>query len=135
MKKLFLILILSLSCTGLAYADFEDGYKAYHELDFYTAFRELLPYAQQGHVVAQAYVAYMYREGKGVSKDLTKAFYWIEQAAKQGSIPAQGTVGISYLFGLGVEKNRAMAKYWIGLARKNEHELSNEVWIKYELWR
>ena len=135
MKKLFQILILSLSFTGLAYADFEDGYKAYHELDFYTAFRELLPYAQQGHVVAQAYVAYMYREGKGVSKDLTKAVYWMEKAAIQGLISAQGIVGISYLFGHGVEKDRAMAKYWIGIARENGHELSNEVWIKYELWR
>ena len=41
-KKIFLLLILSLGYTGLSYADFQDGLNALDKEDYKTAFNEFL---------------------------------------------------------------------------------------------
>lgn len=44
--------------------------------------------AKQGHVEAQLYLASIYQNGFGLSRNEKKAKYWFEQAAKQGSVTA-----------------------------------------------
>src|SRR6266700_2744667 len=60
--------------------------KATHDRqDCLTAFRELLPLAQQGYASAQNNLGLMYAEGRGIAKDDTEAVRWYRQAAAQGN--------------------------------------------------
>ena len=52
--------------------------------------------AEQGIVGAQEKLGYLYGKGKGVSKDETKALYWVRKAAEQGSTWAMAKVGVHY---------------------------------------
>ncbi len=45
--------------------------------------------AEQGDVKAQSYLAYMYAQGIGVTKDEVTAADWYRKAAKQGSVEVQ----------------------------------------------
>jgi hypothetical protein len=49
--------------------------------------------AQQGDVDAQFALGGLYRSGRGIEKDTTKAHHWFLQAAKQGHVEAQYTTG------------------------------------------
>ncbi|MCW9025254.1 MAG: sel1 repeat family protein, partial [Gammaproteobacteria bacterium] len=61
--------------------------------------------AQRGDSGAQFYVASAYEEGRGVAKDLTKAFEWYNKAAANKHNGAQFKVGECYANGWGVLKN------------------------------
>jgi TPR repeat protein len=52
-------------------------------------FNSYLEQAQHGDANAQFIVASRYENGKGISKDLQKAYYWFEKAAKNGQPLAQ----------------------------------------------
>jgi len=80
LKTLLLTLLLSTSLIGTAYADFNDGYKAYQAKDYATALKEWKPLAKQGNAPSQVNLGVMYANGEGVLKDMTKAKYWIKKA-------------------------------------------------------
>ena len=44
-------------------------------------FSGYLPLAEQGYPLAECQIGYFYLEGRGVEKDLEKAFCWTERAA------------------------------------------------------
>ena len=89
MKKLLLLLLLSISLTSSVYADFDDGLRAAQNGDFETAYKEWQPLAEQGHANAQFALGYMYFIGDGVPQDDEQAIYWHKKAAEQGHIGAQ----------------------------------------------
>ena len=47
-------------------------------------------------VKAQFNLGLMYRDGKGVAQDFTKARKWFELAAAQGDAEAQCSLGVMY---------------------------------------
>jgi hypothetical protein len=51
LKSIFLSLLITFS--GIALSDFSDGFDAYNQGDYDTAFEEWLPYAEQGDADAQ----------------------------------------------------------------------------------
>ena len=79
--RLAITFLLALSAFS---ADLQVGLRAYDAHDYATAFRELLPLAEQGNVHAQACVGWMYAEGKGVESNPEEAKRWFSLAAKQG---------------------------------------------------
>jgi hypothetical protein len=79
----------------------------------YDLARDLwLPLAHDGHPKAQANIGWMHQTGKGMEKDLKKAYEWYLKAAKQGHEIAQNNLGVLYENGWGVKANPKRALYW-----------------------
>ena len=114
---LCLTLTLLLGSSGVSWsADFQKGYTAYKSGDFATALREWEPLANQGDAVAQSFLGWMYRKGKGVPQDYKTAVKWYRLAAEQRLAVAQYHLGNRYYNGQGVPKNHKTAVKWYRLA-------------------
>lgn len=72
--------------------------------------------AVQGLATGQLRLAALYRDGKGVARDITEAANWYRKAADQGDASAQGTLGLLYALGQGVPRSDVEAYYWLDLA-------------------
>ncbi len=80
---------------------------------YYDLAKELwLPLAYDGNPKAEANIGWMYQTGKGVDRDLKKAYEWYLKAAKQGHDIAQNNLGVMYENGWGVKQNMKRALYW-----------------------
>ena len=84
MKKLFIFLILLFTFTsGVVWsADLNKGMGAYHDGNYAVALLELKPLAEQGDLYAQSFLGLMYKNGKGVLKDIKEAIKWRKLAAE-----------------------------------------------------
>jgi hypothetical protein len=72
--------------------------------------------ADQGNVTAQIHLADLYRDGRGVTRDMAQAVAWYRKAAETGDAGAQGTLGLLYSVGMGVARDDVEAYYWLCLA-------------------
>jgi len=77
--------------------------------------------AEQGNHKAQAYLASMYNNGKGVPVDHDKAAHWFLKAAKQGNAFAQANLGRLFERGEGVNQDFAEAVSWYLKAADQGH--------------
>ena len=68
--------------------------------------------ADQGYVVAQFNLGFMYDLGRGVQQDYTEAEKWYRKAAEQGDAAAQYNLGRMYVLGHGVMHNFEEAVDW-----------------------
>lgn len=91
----------------------------------FNQFRLDLLLANRGDIEAQFSVAGAYEEGKGIAKDLVKAFEWYYAAAKSNHNDAQFKLGEFYDKGLGVKANKEKAKFWYKKARQNGSRLAS----------
>jgi len=73
---------LMLFATPVVAGDREDGKDAYYAGDYQNAYRLLKPLAERGNASAQAVIGWMYRAGKGVPEDDTKAVHWWRTSAR-----------------------------------------------------
>ncbi|MBL9097906.1 MAG: SEL1-like repeat protein [Alphaproteobacteria bacterium] len=74
--------------------------------------------AVRGDATAQFVLALRYAEGRGVTKDDTKAASLVTKAAQQGLVVAEYRLGAIYERGVGVPKDLAQAKAWYERAAK-----------------
>ena len=72
--------------------------------------------AEQGNIPAQIHLADLYRDGRGVTRDMAQAVAWYRKAADQGDAGAQGTLGLLYSVGMGIPRDDVEAYYWLSLA-------------------
>lgn len=72
--------------------------------------------AQLGIPRAQRLLAMRYLRGRGVAKDETSGFYWMQLAAQQDFALAQRSLGELYENGSGVAADIALASHWYRLA-------------------
>jgi TPR repeat protein len=86
---------------------------AYDIGDYATAYTHYKALAEQGNAIAQFNLGIMYKKGRGVPKDNTKAVEWFRKAANQGDAIAQYQLGKMYLSGHGVPQNYIEAFKWI----------------------
>lgn len=114
-------LLLALLVPPSLHADYEEGLNAAFAGDFETALREFTIEAENGLDLAQYNLAILYFTGRGVERDLERAFHWTEQAALQGHIEAQANLGSLYFEGDGVERDLEQAAAWFGQAAKTGH--------------
>lgn len=61
--------------------------------------------AERGHVQAQFLLGTMYRTGRGVRKDWTRAAHWYQRASAAGSAWAQFSLGTMHIRGEGLPPN------------------------------
>jgi S1-C subfamily serine protease len=69
--------------------------------------------AEDGDVISQHNLGYIYANGLGVVKDSTEAFKWYKKAAEQGFIGGEFEVGASYFEGSGVPQDYIEAVKWL----------------------
>lgn len=80
--------------------------------DLTAAFQSTLKSAEQGSVSAQATVAMMYANGKGVQQSYAEAGKWWVKAAEGGDMKAARHAWNLYRNGEGVERNPTVANQW-----------------------
>jgi uncharacterized protein len=97
---------------------------AYIRKDYKTAYKLLLPLAEQGEVVAQYRLGVMYRKGLGVPQDDKEAIKWYRLAAEQGHPEAQYQVGWMHYNGKGVPQDDKEAIKWYRLSAEQGDALA-----------
>lgn len=85
-------------------------------------FQDLLPCADAGNMQAQNYIALLYLNGLGTTKDPAKAFAYIQQAANNNNPVAQFNLGNMYREGQGCAINMAKAVEWFAKAANNKND-------------
>lgn len=109
-------LALLLSAWSAGAQDYDDIKDAYWRGDYEAVLKELLPYAEGGDAMAQAMLAQLYADGKGVPQDYAEAARWYRLAANQGHAEAQNNLGLMYNNGEGAPRDNAEAVKWYRLA-------------------
>jgi len=94
----------------------EDAVAAFDAGDYQKAFRLFKPLAEQEVTEAQAGLAFVYFQSKGVPEDDAKAVHWYRKASEQGYARAQQKLGWSYLLGKGVPEDNLQAYAWMSIA-------------------
>jgi TPR repeat protein len=84
--------------------------------DYRQAVEWYLKAAVQGDIAGEIHLAALYRDGKGVARDMVQAAGWYRKAAEQGDATAQATLGVLYSIGQGVEHNDVEAYFWLDLS-------------------
>lgn len=98
------------------------GKQAYDTQDFQTALEYLMPLAEEGHTLAQYYVAQIHHFGfGGVEKNDTVAVQWYRRAAQGGLVVAMFKLGNMYLDGDGVERDPTQAAAFYRAAGARGH--------------
>ncbi len=112
------ILLVSVLLSGCAtpvsggQEEFSRAVAAYDAGDHATSFRIWNELASKGDVAAARNAAKLLRQGKGVEKDLERAFTLFKYAADIGLVTAMADVGDMYLAGEGVKKDARSAAAW-----------------------
>ena len=91
--------------------------------------------ATEGDIVAQSYLGQMYRKGRGLSQDFTKAASWLGRAAEAGDASANHRLGWMYSRGeIDGKKNDEIAvKYWKRAAELGDPLAQADLGVMY--WR
>ena len=122
MKKLFLLLLLSLGFIGLSNADFQYAVDTYYKEDYKTALKEFKVLAEQGNAKAQIYLSEMYKYGKvGVDKDEELAKSWEIKSAQGGDAYSQYYLGQNIIDYGALTKDDEEAIKWITKAAEQGH--------------
>ena len=86
--------------------------------------------------IAQVNLGFLYKNGKGVERNLRTAEQWFRKAADQGSSRAQNNLGNMYLQGIGVEQNDQLAAEWFRRASlQDNHRAQYRLGMLYLLGR
>jgi TPR repeat protein len=72
--------------------------------------------AEQGAMLAQRYLGFMYANGQGVARDDREAVKWYGRAAEQGDADAQASLGAMYSAARGTSQNYVQAHKWFTVA-------------------
>lgn len=77
--------------------------------------------AEQGNVIAQNTLGYLYLNGQGVPQDYKHAVSWFRKAAEQEYREGQYNLAVMYNLGHGVEQDRAEGLKWLTKAAAYGH--------------
>ncbi len=67
-------------------------------------------------------IAESYYYGKGVPRDMARAYNWYRKSAEQGFADAQFALGVMYENGRGIDKNESKASVWYHRAAAQGHD-------------
>ena len=113
MKRLILILFLTLGLIGISSADFQYAVDQYYKQDYETALKEFQILAEQGNGKAQIYLSLMYSNGEGVDVDEELANSW----------EMKSLLGLKLM----ADQGDPEAQYWLGSYTEGDEA---EIWYK-----
>ena len=105
-------ILVFLAVAQPAWAGYDEGADAFNRGDFDTAYREMLPLAQQGDIAAQFALGLTLTFADEPLQDYTEAFRWLMKAANQGVEAAYVQIALAYELGRGVPIDYAAAFDW-----------------------
>lgn len=120
----------SMTTLGVFYHNGE-----YLPQDYAKAFQWYMKAAQLGDVEAQYFLGFMYKDGVYVNQDDDEALRWFVESAELNYNESQMLLAALYVIGDLVEVNMEKAAYWCRRAYNNGHELAQEFWYEYRLWK
>lgn len=82
--------------------------------------------AAQNERDAQFLLGYLYENGKGLSRDFTKAAENYRNAAMQGYAPAENNLAALYQHGHGVPRDFSLAFHWYSLAAQHGSPMAQQ---------
>ena len=132
MKKLLILLFLSLSFSSQVYAD--KGFDFYQAGNFKGAAREWIKEARGGSSSAQYNLGLIYSTGEGVPKDLRNSLFWYEKSLKQGFPKAFTVLGKWYYSGndvVEVDYSKAY-EYFYEATKNHDEEAAYHLGLMYE---
>lgn len=88
--------------------------------------------AEQGVVLAQSSLGYIYLFGEGIPKDYGESVKWFRKAAEQGDASGQIGLGLSYGNGKGVPEDLVEAYAWLNLASAKRAGNATELRDQFE---
>ena len=105
----FLFLFTS-SCSD----NFQDATDAYERKDYETAYKLVLPLAEQGHAKAQYNLGLMYVNGQGVPQDYVSAHMWWNLSGSNGHKDAvkERNIVEKKMSPSQIEKAQELARNW-----------------------
>lgn len=130
-RRLLAVLVILAAVVpplSAARAGFEEGYVAYQEGRYASAFRELLSAADRGHGAANGLIGDLYRDGLGVAQDYGAAVQHYRRGAEAGYCPAMLSLARMYHLGRGVAEDPTEAAKWYHSAAEKGH-----VWAQFDL--
>jgi len=74
--------------------------------------------AEKGFPIAMRSLGDVYRDGRGVDKNLNEARYWYVLGAAKRNVFAEYNLGLIFLQGLGVPENKEKAVFWFWRAAR-----------------
>ncbi len=80
--------------------------------DYASAMTWFRKAAEQGNVVGQNNIGWLYQNGWGVQQNYAEAVTWYRKAADQGYATAQGNLGWLYQKGFGIKQDYVEAMTW-----------------------
>lgn len=88
--------------------------------------------ARGGNTDAQTLLGIMYKEGRGVARDIQQARYWLKCAADKGSHDAQFLLGLTYLGSPADsgQNNLANARIWLRRSAHNGNALAQQFLVR-----
>ncbi|MBY3348007.1 caspase family protein [Rhizobium laguerreae] len=89
--------------------------------------------ADAGFPIAYRSLGDVYRDGRGLEKNLNEARYWYVLGAAKKNVFAEYNLALIYESGLGVEKNPLKAAYWLWRGAKQGFAPAMESLSKYYL--
>jgi len=108
MRKFIILAALAASTVAAVAGSFEDGASAYKRGDYSTAINRWRPLAASDPTIQNNY-GIMYKDGKGVKRDLGMAATWFSRSASAGSSLGQNNLGGLYRDGMGVQRDYVKA--------------------------
>ncbi len=103
---------------------------AFAREDYVKAAELMIPLAESGDAQSQAYLGFMFEQGRGVPQNYTEATYWYRRASEQGFSTAQYTLGLLYDKGFGVPQDPVEAGKWLTLAAGGAPRESREYYAR-----
>jgi len=97
---------------------YQKAHNYYDKKNYKSAFINYKKASDLGIPKAQYYLANMYLEGQGSTKNKTEAIMWLKKSADGGFSPAQVAMGLRNQFGIDVAKDLAKAYNLFLLAAK-----------------
>ncbi len=101
---------------------YEEELVSYKSGRYNEVLARLRLYAEKGDALAQLTLGNIYKNGRGVAKDVSKAVYWYRKAAIQGDPDAKFNLGIMYISGHSATPDRIQAVNWLKDAAEQGHK-------------
>ena len=124
----FIFLLVFSIVSRVFFRDFQNGWEAYQNKDYKTAYEIWLPLAEKGDTRAQFFMGFMHDMGFGVPENDKEAVKWYRLVAEQGDSRAQLFLGFMYDLGKGTPENDKEAIKWYRLAaEQGSHEAAEHL--------
>jgi len=122
------LLVLSALSPTLAARANDFGERAFARQDYVRSAAAFFRRAERGDAVAQAYLGFMYANGRGVPQSDVESVKWLRRSANQGYPTGQFMLGLMVDKGRGAPQDFVEAEMWLDLAAGAATRAQHDYW-------